>query len=288
MFRALLLVALAFAAVSAQRWPMITVNANGEIVLQSLTRATALQITPTTVTTAPTSTGTASLSTATQLAAGTSLYSVTATSSPASGHGVTLPSPSVGATVTFVSGSTTFVSYTIYTSATSVYLNSDSTYSTFVASSRRTVCQAVSVTRWNCLNDAVDTAFAFLQNPIISLTSTTAYTANVLQSGSTFTNTVTATAVTLPTCAAANVGTWFRFASVVGGTATQITVTLASGDKAVGVYIAATTTTAAALAAGGSLALKSAATWGSAASVVDVTFTCQSANSWLVEGQTGA
>jgi len=217
MIRALFLVAIAFAAVSAQRWPMITVNAAGEIVLQSLTRAQSFQITAGAVTTAPTSSGTASFSTAAALTAGVSAFVVTTASSPATGHGVTLPVPSVGAQVHLYQSQTSFVSYTIYTSASSVFINSDSTTTSVAFNARHVVCSAVSTTRWNCAQDQfTNNAYSGnLMKPVgASISAST--TISTMDSGAIFTVSAAST-ITLPACTSANIGLIYHFAQSTTG-----------------------------------------------------------------------
>jgi len=217
MIRALFVVALAFAAVSAQRWPMITVNANGEIVLQSLTRAQSFQITAAATTTAPTSSGSASFSTAAQLQAGVSAYVVTTATSPATGHGVTLPAPTVGAKVDLYQSQTTFVTYTIYTSASSVFINSDSTTTSVAFNSRHVVCSVVSTTRWNCAQDQfTNNAYSGNLMKPIGAAIAAATTLSVIDSGSIFAVSAAVT-ITLPACTTANLGLQYTFVQNVAG-----------------------------------------------------------------------
>jgi hypothetical protein len=216
MYKALFLIALAFGVASAQRWPMITVNAAGEIVLQSLTRAQSFQITPATVTTGPTSATTASLSTAASLTAGVSAFVVTTATSPATGHGVTLPTPSVGAQVTLIQSQTTFTSYTIWASSTSVFINNDASTNSVTVYSRRVVCTAISATRWNCIQDQDNVQLGNI-SPVVNVASATTMT--VGQSGTTFAFTASAT-LTLPSCNSAALGVWFRFVVFGAFTAT--------------------------------------------------------------------
>lgn len=211
---------------------MITVNAAGEIVLQSLTRAQSFQITPASVTTAPTSSGTASLSTATALTAGVSAFVVTTVSSPATGHGVTLPTPSVGAQVVLLQGQTTFTTYTIWTSSSSVFVNDDSSSNSIVVYNRKVVCQAISTTRWQC-----DSPVAGNQNGMLSQTlgtSATAVTAPTpSQSGSvTFLTTTATTAVAhtlaLYSCSSATVGNvheWILYAGATNANSLTLVIT---------------------------------------------------------------
>jgi hypothetical protein len=214
MFKAAFLIALAFGVASAQRWPMITVNSAGEIVLQSLTRAQSFQITPAAVTTTPSTSGTASAANAAPLAAGVSAFVVTTNASPlVGGHGVALPAPSVGAQVTLIQSQTTFVSYTIWASTSSVFINTDATTTSITALSRRVVCTSISTTRWNCIQDAVDTATpTIILNPLTySATASVSLSASdsgrlIAVVGGTATFTVS---VTLPACTSSTVGVYY-------------------------------------------------------------------------------
>jgi len=52
--------------------------------------------------------------------------------------------------VTILSGETSFTSYTLWSPSTSIFINSDSTGASVTVNSRRTVCQSLSSTRWQC------------------------------------------------------------------------------------------------------------------------------------------
>jgi hypothetical protein len=211
MFKAVFLIALAFGVASAQRWPMITVNAAGEIVLQSLTRAQSFQITPAAITTAPSTSGTSGAANAALLATGVSAYVVTTNTSPlVPGHGVTLPTPSVGAQVTLFQSQTSFVSYTIWTSSSSVFVNDDSVSVSIPAYTRRVVCTCISTTRWNCNQD-----FADKRNVIATSASRTLVAA---ESGSLIlaSTTTTAITITLPSCSTATLGMYFDIEGIAG------------------------------------------------------------------------
>jgi phage protein U len=298
MIRALFFVALAFAAVSAQRWPMITVNAAGEIVLQSLTRAQSFQLTPAAVTTGPSS-STASATSVTGLTAGVSVYVVTTATTTVTNHGVALPAPSVGATVTLLQSQTTFTSYTIWSSGSSVFINSDSTTVTFPALARSVRCTSVSLTRWNCVNDNILTA---AQRNVI----TTSGTLTADQSGSAVVlATITATSstsvsVTLPTCSTTLLGMYFDFSqgfsATTGAAANYVfTIVAPSGDKIIGQGLGQATAASAATTAytssplggssGGTMVFTAAQTAAAATSgLVTANARCIAANTWQITG----
>lgn len=257
---------------------MITVNAAGEIVLQSLTRAQSFQITPAAVTTTPSSTGTASAANAAPLAAGVSAYVVTTNTSPlVGGHGVTLPAPSAGAQVTLIQSQTTFVSYTIWASASTVFINNDASTTSITAISRRVVCTSISSTRWNCIQD-INTFI-----PVISTTSSQTLTES--QSGSIVTTATTGQTFTLPGCSTATLGMYFTFVYQATAASETLKIKLVTGDiasatltdgAAANVYLAGTT--------GQILTVTSGAAFTAARGASLIRFTCIAANRWIVDG----
>jgi hypothetical protein len=203
---------------------MITVNAAGEIVLQSLTRAASFQLTATSITTAPTS-GSVGVSAAAQLLAGVSLYQVVPATTYLAGQGVALPAASVGAQVNLVQSATTFVSYTPY-SQTGAFINADSSTASLVVNSRSVRCVAVSTTRWNCVQD-----FYQAQNVKRVETATTSATLTVDQSGVLFYYAGTsAITFTLPSCASSSIGVYYDF-SLRPNAITATTFNLASSGS---------------------------------------------------------
>jgi len=283
MIRALFVVALAFAAVSAQRWPMITVNANGEIVLQSLTRAQSFQITAAATTTAPTSSGTASFSTASQLLAGVSAYVITTATSPATGHGVTLPAPTVGAKVDLYQSQTTFVTYTIYTSASSVFINSDSTTTSVAFNARHVVCSVVSTTRWNCAQDqfTYNSYSGNLMKPVGAAIAAST-TINVIDSGSTFTVSAVAISITLPSCTTANVGLQYSFVVTGNGVVTFYSANGATDAIFTTTWTATTTASVYKSGSAGAILTTSAALTTTIGTGAFVFARCDIANYWLL------
>jgi len=233
MMRTIALVAFAIAAASAQRWPMITVNSAGEIVLQSLTRAQSFQVTPVTITTAPTSSGTASLTTASALTAGVSAYVVTTATSPATGHGVTLPAPTAGAQVTLHQSQTTFTSYTIWSSASSVFINDDANTVSLTVYQRKIVCTAVSTTRWHCEAPIVGQSYGYLYQACGTGTTCTVTAPTPSQSGtvqhvSTASATASALTMTLYSCSSSNAGARHQIllSQITSATTSALTFTI--------------------------------------------------------------
>jgi len=259
MFKAVFLIALAFGVASAQRWPMITVNAAGEIVLQSLTRAQSFQITPFAVTLGPTGATAATASTATQIPAGVSMVSVTTPSSPASGYGLTLPAATTGATVTIISGESTFSSFTIWTASSSTFVNSDSATVSIPALSRRTVCTAVSTSRWSCDWSAFGQVVAAPGSVTLTATVQALTAPTPAQHGQVFTFNAGGVAagatntMSLFSCTTALTGTYFDFiftSTVAVTTSHLVTVTTNSISVVVPGLTAAGAASATAAAAG--------------------------------------
>jgi hypothetical protein len=151
MFRSIALVAFAVAA-SAQRWPTITVNSAGDIVLQALTRAASFQLTATSISTGPAGTTTGAVGSGVQTTtAGVALYSVTQ-SGTGTDNGVSLPAISqIGQTVTFIQAVSTPFAYTVWTNAVSQFINADASTNKYLvqATTRQVTFTAVTMTRWN-------------------------------------------------------------------------------------------------------------------------------------------
>jgi len=283
MIRAVALVAFAIAVASAQRWPMITINAAGDIVLQSLTRATSFQLTPVAITTGPT-TGTAGVTTATAATAGVSAYTVTVSSSGVTGHGVALPTPTVGAKVVFFQAST-LAAYTIWTSSTSHFINSESTGNSFAAlsTSRRVECNGVSTIRWNCVNDNQFIGTLTDVTPAVTYVAaaSTAVTGQTLvgsPSGTVYVfyggvqTAATTLALAIPACTSSNTGaTYTVVVSSPTGNALATTATItSSGGNIIGA------TTAAAIGTTTTITATSGAAAGAAAAA-SKTFVCAGA-----------
>jgi len=263
---------------------MITVNANGEIVLQSLTRAQSFQITAAATTTAPTSSGTASFSTASQLLAGVSAYVITTATSPATGHGVTLPAPTVGAKVDLYQSQTTFVTYTIYTSASSVFINSDSTTTSVAFNARHVVCSVVSTTRWNCAQDQFTyNSYSGNQMKPIGAAISASTTLSLIDSGATFTVSTGAISITLPACTTANVGLQYSFVQTATGLVTYFSANGAT-DSVVGTGVAnsAIVGVSKSGATGVLITPQAALAAATAASGAFVSAQCNIANYWLL------
>jgi hypothetical protein len=227
MLRSIALVAFA-AAASAQRWPTITVNSAGDIVLQALTRAASFQLTATSITTAPTS-GTAAVgSGVAATTAGVSLYSVTVASGMVANAGVSLPTINqVGQTVTFIQAGTQ-ASYNIWTQTTAHFINSDNAGNMlFVpATTRQVSCTAVTSIRWNC--DSGSTSFVSV-TPITTTTAAQTLTLADAQSGQTFFVTASGAAnvltVAFPTCSTSNLGNTYTI-TVFGAAGAVLTTTV--------------------------------------------------------------
>jgi hypothetical protein len=141
--------ALGVSVAFAQRWPMVSVNAQGEIILQSLTRAQQFQLTPIPVV----SSSRTDSANAAPIGAGWSAVDLTVS---LSGEGVSLPVPSLGAKISIFQKASVILSYTLWSPNTSSYfINADSgTVSLVVSTStRRVECVCVSLSRWNCAED---------------------------------------------------------------------------------------------------------------------------------------
>jgi hypothetical protein len=239
MLRSIALVAFAVAA-SAQRWPTITVNSAGDIVLQALTRAASFQLTATPIGTGPTS-GTAAVGTGvTATTAGVSLYSVTVNTGTVANAGVSLPAINqVGQTVTFIQAGNQ-AAYSLWTQSTAHFINSDNAGNTLAvpANARQVSCTAVTSVRWNCQAGSASLA------PVTPIATTTAAQTLALtdaQSGQTFFITSTGAAIltiNFPTCSASNLGNWYTFI-------THTTETNTFTSTITGAFSSSTTNTAA-------------------------------------------
>lgn len=136
------------AAATAASWPMVTVNSAGDIVLNSVTRAQSFQLTPTTVTAAPTS-GSATLTTVTALSADVDTFKVNIPSTIGTSGGYKLPSASVGRTITLFNDGTGAGAFTVWTDSTTTFFNSGATTTYDVAASTTSVTfTATDSTNW--------------------------------------------------------------------------------------------------------------------------------------------
>lgn len=136
------------AAATAASWPMVTVNSAGDIVLNSVTRAQSFQLTPSTVTAAPTS-GSATLTTVTALSADVDTFKVNIPSTIGTSGGYKLPAASVGRSITLFNDGTGAGAFTVWTDSTTTFFNSGATTTYAVAASTTSVTfTATDSTNW--------------------------------------------------------------------------------------------------------------------------------------------
>jgi len=148
MFRTLFAAAFV-AAATATTWPMITVNSAGEIVLNSVSRASSFQLTAMSVTAAPTSSTTSSLTTVTALDDNVDTYIVSVPTTLATSGGFKLPTPTVGRKITLFNDGTAPAEFTVWTSATTVFFGTTTSTTHVVPSTATwTTFTATDTTNW--------------------------------------------------------------------------------------------------------------------------------------------
>jgi hypothetical protein len=146
-------------------------------------------------------------------------------SSATTTDGVALPTPFVGATIKLYRPTTSTGVYTIYTSATTIFINAESTITSYSVSSGTYVvtCTGVSTTSWHCNNGGN------FKRPVEMITST-AISPQASQSGTMFVSDKNgACTVTLPLCDAAAQGSFFRF--MFNDKSVSLTFTASGSDK---------------------------------------------------------
>lgn len=232
----------AFVAVAtATSWPMITVNSAGEIVLNSPTKAGSFQLSATTVTAAPTSSGTASRSTVTALDSNLDAFIVNIPSSPATSAGYKLPTATEGRTIRFYNSGSGKGAFTLWTASTSVFIDgTSSTTIDILSTTSYVVATATSSTNWVISQNAVGSSLANKGFATIGSATAAATLSAAEMFGGLYTITPTATAAlttaTASTLTAADSssanGDSYTFTVTNAGTqaaATDLTVTLTAG-----------------------------------------------------------
>ena len=136
------------AAATAASWPMVTVNTDGDIVLNAPTRAQSFQLTASTVTAAPTSGTTVSLTSVTALDTTIDNFNVNVPSTLNTDGGYKLPTPTVGRTITLFNDGTGAGAFTVWTSATSVFLGGSATSYAVASTDKYVRFTATSTTNW--------------------------------------------------------------------------------------------------------------------------------------------